>query len=218
MTKKWTQQEARDGRSISPDLVNQELRTQQSSITTLDRTQVPEGWIDEDRLKDYALHRVWYDTQVGSNGEQDNEVDTDVPDAAWESSTIQTAASGWRTVHKATLDGFKGGSLFVEWSANVYVNNIFAYGQNDERPGSPNYMGMRILVNGVNIGERRGGGYHQQCRIFGTQLFPPGDLTLTLQWRSGDPSQDAARTVVGGENVPYSHLWNNRWLAIGRYR
>jgi hypothetical protein len=199
-------------------MFNQELRAQQSSITTLDRTQLPGAFVDSARLQDYALHQVWFDEQVGATGEQTNEVDTLVPDAAWESSTIQTSHGGWRTLTETTLTGFKGGSLFVEWSANVYLNNIFSYGINDGRPGTPNYMGMRILANGVSIAERRGGGYHQQCRIFGSQLMPPGDLTLTLQWRSTDQSQDAAATTASGARMPYAHLWNNRWIAIARYR
>jgi len=217
MTKKWTQSQVREGRSVSPDLFNQELRAQQSSITTLDRTQLPGSFVDEARLKDYALHQVWFDERVGT-GEQTNEVDTGVPAAAWESSTIQTSRGGWRTLVETTLTGFKGGSLFVEWSANVYVNNIFSYGLNDGRPGTPNYMGMRILVNGVNIGERRGGGYHQQCRIFGSQLMAPGNLSLVLQWRDAEQSQDAASTTSSGDRMPFAHLWNNRWLAIARYR
>jgi len=216
--KKWTQLEARTGASISPDLVNDELRAQQSSMTTLDRSQMPSGFVNAARLKDYALMQAWYDDQVGSTGEQTNEQDTGVPTAAWVSSTIQTSRGSWRTLVTETLAGFRGGSLYVEWSANVYVNNIFANGLNDGSPGSPNYMGMRILVNGINLAERRGGGLHQQCRIFGSQLFPPGDVSLSLQWRSGDQSQDAAQTTSGGSRVPYGHLWNNRWLAIGRYR
>ena len=218
MTKHWTQSEARSGRSISPELLNEEQRAQQSSMTTLDRTQMPDGFVEASRLKDYALHQVWHDDQTGTTGEQENEVDDGVGSSAWESSTIRKAAGGWRTLTQETLTGFKGGSLFVEWSCNVYVNNIFAYGANDGLPGSPNYMNLRILVDGVNIGERRGGGYHQTSRIFGTGLFPPGDLTLTLQWRNGEPSVDAAETTSGGDQVPYGHLWNNRWLAIGRYR
>ena len=159
--KKWCQSEARAGRSVSPDLVNQELRAQQSSITTIDRAQMPiagtTGFVDEDRLKQYALLQVWEDSQVGSNGEQDNERATGVGSAAWQSSTIATSTGAWRTLLSTPLTGFKGGSLFVEWSCNVYANNIFANGINDQSPYSPNYINLRILVNGVNIAERRGG-------------------------------------------------------------
>ena len=220
--KKWCQSEARAGRSVSPDLVNQELRAQQSSITTIDRAQMPDGgtvgFVDEDRLAQFALLQVWEDHQVDTNGEQNTERDTGVGTAAWQSSTIPTSAGGWRTLHTRTLSGFKGGSLFVEWSCNVYVNNIFANGINDGSPYSSNYMNLRILINGVNIAERRGGGYHQTSRIFGTQLFAAGDLTLSLQWRSTAQSQDAALHTSSGNKVPYAHLWNNRYIAIARYR
>ena len=217
--KKWTQAEARAGRSISPDIVNDEVRAQQTSMTALDRSQMPgTGWIDETRLADYALHQVWQADLVGSSGEQQNERDTLVGPNAWVSSSIQTSAGGWRVLTQSTLAGFKGGSLYVEWSANVYVNNVFAYGINDGKPGSPNYVNMRILVNGVNIAERRGGGYHQQARLVGTQRFPPGDLVLSLEWRDTPTSEDAATVNTAADHLPFSHLWNNRWLAIGRYR
>ena len=30
-------------------------------MTTLARTQLPDGFVEASRLKDYALHQVWYD-------------------------------------------------------------------------------------------------------------------------------------------------------------
>lgn len=215
--KKWTHSEARSGRSVSPKIINDEMRAQQSSMTTIDRTQLPDDIVDDTYLEQYALHQVWCST-TSANIEQTNESDTDVGDAAWISSTIQTASGGWRTLQTVTLTGFKGGNLFIEWGANVYVNNIFAYGLNDGKPGTPNYMALRILVNGVNIGERRGAGFHQMSRIFGSQLFPPGDLSVSFQWKYTAQSEDARSTTSGGDNVPYGHVWNHRWIAIARYR
>tara|TARA_R100000654_G_scaffold63755_1_gene91070 strand:- start:66 stop:728 length:663 start_codon:yes stop_codon:yes gene_type:complete len=219
--KKWTQAEARAGRSVSPESINAEVRAQQASLTALDRAQMPGGqWLNDTYLADYALIQVWENSLANTTGEQTNERDASVGPQCWVSSTIQTATGGWRTLTTETLTGFKGGSLFVEWSCNVYANNVFAYGINEGKPGSPNYINMRILVNGVNIGERRGGGYHQQSRIIGTQRLPPGDLTLSLQWRDTPTSQDAAtvESYGGSTRIPYAHLWNNRWIAIGRYR
>ena len=220
MSKKWTQSEFRAGRSLSPKLVNDELRAQQSSATTIDRSQVPGIWIDEAYVQTNALHQVWTSGPGLATGyEQDNERDTDVPPQGWISSTIPTMAGSWRTLTSQTLEGFKGGSLFIEWSCNVYVNNIFAFGINDGYPGTPQYINMRILVNGVNLAERRGGGFHQTSRIFGSSLVPPGDLTMLLQWKTSTPSQDAAeREQSAPANMPYAHLWNNRWIAIARYR
>lgn len=215
LSKRWTGSEARTGRSVSPKLVNDELRAQQSSATTLDRTQVPGAWVDESYVAANAMVQVWHST---SNIEQTNEVDSSVNQNCFLSSTIQTAGGGWRTLESAQLSGFKGGSLFVEWSANCYVNNIFCYGSNDGKPGTPNYLSMRILVNGVPLAARRGAGYHQTCRIFGSQLFPPGDLTVDLQWRDTAQSQDAADQTTAGDHVPYSHVYNSRWLAIARLR
>ena len=44
--KHWTQRQALTGVSVSPDSINDELRAQQSSITTLDRTQIPVNLVD----------------------------------------------------------------------------------------------------------------------------------------------------------------------------
>ena len=215
--KKWTQSQATAGRAVSPKLLNDEMRAQQSSATTIDRAQIPAGWVDDDYLEQYALHQVWSST-TSAHIEQTTERDTDVGDSAFLSSTIQTASGGWRTLQSVSLTGFKGGNLFIEWSANVYVNNIFAYGVNDGKPGTPNYMALRILVNGVNIGERRGASYHQMSRIFGSQLFAPGDLSVSFQWKYTAQSQDARSTTSSGDHVPYGHVWNHRWIAIARYR
>jgi hypothetical protein len=218
MSKKWSKSDFRPGRSVSPKLVNDELRAQQSSATTLDRAQLPAGFVNEAQVQQYALHQVWEESQTGTTGEQENEEDPDSKSMSWISATSQTSNGGWRTLRQTTLQGFKGGNLFVEWSANAYVNNLFSYGLSEGLPGTPNYMRLRILVSGVNIAERRGAGYHQTTRIFGAQNFAPGDLVLTLQWRTSDQSQDAAVAEPSGDHIPLAHLWNNRWIAIARYR
>jgi hypothetical protein len=218
--KKWTQRQAMKGLSVTPDLLNTEIRAQQSSITTLDRAQIPANFVAADRLKDNALVQVWQDRQVGATGEQETYRDSNVQNSAWISTTLQVQPGGWSnvTTNPLVLQGFKGGNLFFEWSCNAYVNNIFAGGLNDGSPGSPNYMRLRIVVNGVTLCERRGAAYHQTTRLVIASDFPPGDLTVQLQWRLTSASEDAASVVDGGEHLPYGHLWNNRYFAIGRYR
>jgi len=220
MSKKWTQREPMQGVSVTPDLLNTEVRAQQSSITTLDRAQLPAAFIDASRLQDNALIQVWEDRQVGSTGEQDTYVDATVQTSAWISTTLQVMPGAWANINSnpIVLSGFKGGNLFFEWSCNAYVNNIFAQGLHDGEPGSPNYMNLRIVVNGVTLCERRGAGYHQTTRLTIAQDFPPGDLTVQLQWRLTAASEDCAATVSSGEHMPYGHLWNNRYFAIARYR
>jgi len=220
MSKKWTQREPMQGASVTPELLNDEVRAQQSSITTIDRAQMPATFVDDTRLKDNAIVQVWQNKQVGTNGEQTTYTDDNVQDAAWISTTLQVIPGGWADVTSSplVLSGFKGGNLFFEWSCNAYVNNIFALGLNDNEPGSPNYMRLRIVVNGVVLCERRGAGYHQTSRLTIAADFPPGDLTVQLQWRLTAASEDCATTVDSGEHMPYGHLWNNRYFAIGRYR
>ena len=222
MTKKWTQREATAGLTVSPELVNTELRAQQSAITSLDRTQLPGGAINNTRLKDYALHRVYAEKQYPSAGsaagEQDAARDTNTGGVGWISETLQNQSGGWRNVSTPFEIDFAGGQLFVEWSCNVYAHNIFAFGANDGLPGSPNTVRLRILVNGVNIAERRGGYGHQTSRIMASQLFPQGTLEVALQFKSTPASQDCAEEDSSNDAVPYCHVWNNRYLIVGRHR
>ena len=57
--KKWTKRDATLEAAVSPAAVNDELRASQSSITTLDRDQLPAEFVDQARLETYALHRVY---------------------------------------------------------------------------------------------------------------------------------------------------------------
>jgi len=216
--KRWTQREARAGGALSPDALNDEIRGQQSSITTLDREQLPSGWVGSTHLKAGALHRVWAASALPSGGEQTTHRDQTTPDSSWGCVTIPVSPGGWQSIGTATIAPFLGGSLFVEWSANTYAQNIFALGVNDGSPGSPNYVGMRILANGVTIAERQGGAYHQSVRVVGSAPLPAGPVTLDFQWRFTPPSEDAAITTSGGNTVPYAHIWNSRYLAIGRWK
>ena len=46
MTKKWTEREALTGGTVEPDSLTDEFRAQQSSITTLDREQLPDAFVE----------------------------------------------------------------------------------------------------------------------------------------------------------------------------
>lgn len=221
--KRWTQHQATTGLAASPALVNDELTAQQSSATTLDRTQLPSNWASNTRLKDGALHQVWADAAYPNGGQQDAEVDLIVPPMGWMSATIQVMSGGWRSVSVTPLllTGFKGGNLFLEWSCNVIANNIWVLGINEGRPYSPNYVRLRAVVNGTVIAERRGGAYHQTSRLIGNAQLPAGDLNIELQFQLTAPGQDYAASLdptVGSYHQPYGHLWNSRYLIIGRFR
>jgi hypothetical protein len=218
--KHWTQREANGFGNVTPDLINEELRVQQSSITTLDRAQLPQGDIDDAYLVDNALHQVWESNNYPAGGEQTVERDTNTKDYSFGCSTIQVMSGGWQDIGGSTLTltGFKGGNLMVEWSCNVYVCNVFALGASEGKPGSPMFMRMRILVNGVTVCERRGGGYHQNVRLVGSEVFPPGDLSVQFQYRMTEPSQDYAQVTSNTNNVGYGHIWNSRYFILARYR
>jgi len=223
--KRWTEREVTASTTVSPDSLNKELQSSQSSMTTLSREQAPAAFLDTARLTDYALHRVWADAQFPSarQGQQQADADVNVQDTAWEASTIQVHAGGWTDVSAlpVPITGFKGGNLYIEYGANTYACNIFARGANDGKPGSPAYVRLRILVNGVTIVERRGKAHHGRVRIFGSALLPAGDLTVQVQYRLTDPSQDANANTTAAppdNNLMYAHIWGGRFLAIGRWR
>lgn len=216
--KRWTQTEPRAGNAVSPDALNDEIRGQQSSITTLDREQLPSGWVQPTHLTAGALHRVWVGDMLPTGGEQTTHKDTATPDSSFACATIPTSPGGWQSIGTVTLTPFLGGVLFVEWSFVTYANNIYALGANDGRPGSPNYVGARILANGITIAERQGAAYHQSVRVVAASPLPAGPVVLDFQWRFTAPSEDARATTSGGNAVPYAHIWNSRYLAIGRWK
>ena len=222
--KKWTQRELRAGGVAEPSAINDELRAQQSSITTLDREQLETDWVDEGYLADYALHRVYADPRYpsGSYGEQTIQSDPTVtPSNGFLSITPKLDPGSWFDVDETsgaiTLTGFKGGNLYVEWSGNALVFPVFADTTNLEFPKLPKYLSLRILVNGTQLAERRGAAYHEHFRIFGAANYPAGDLELRLQGKITGVGPDEP-LVTNGDDIPQAHIYSNRYFAIGRFR
>lgn len=224
--KHWTERQASSQNTLSPDAINREMQASQSSITTISREQAPANFLDTSRLQDYALHRVWQNAQwpqtAGFEGQQDADRDTKVQDRMWESSTIQVHAGGWTDVSTPVLlSGFKGGSFYAEYGANVYVYQGNCKGLSEGSPFSPAYMRMRILANGTTVAETRGKAGHGRHRIFGTAFLPPGDLVLSIQFRLTEQSADAAaftNALAPDNHLMLAHIYSGRYLAIGRWR
>ena len=219
--KKWTIREADQSAAVSPGAVNDELRAQQSSMTTLDRSQLPADFVDAARLEQYALHRCWVAERWGSTGEQTACIDTDIlATRSWRAATYQKFAGGWLDGVTSALEltGFKGGNLFIEWSGNAYVFGAIADGAVATFPYAPRYMRLRIIVAGVIVAERRGPAYHEHWRIFGSAVFPPGDHTVQLQWRLIASAPDDTLELSTGENIVQGHIYSQKYLAIGRFR
>ena len=222
--KKWTTREVRDGASVSPDSINLELHAQQSAITTLDREQLSTDFVDETRLQDYALHRVWHSPRfpTGYGEQQLQAADADTAGRAWLSvnafndpGAFYSADYGQPAI---TLDGFKGGNLFVEWSGNAYVFPPFADTSNLEYPKNPKYISFRIVINGLVVAERRGVSTHEHFRIFASQNFPPGSLSMELQLRVTGVGPDDPLEEASGDDIPLAHVYSLKYLVIGRFR
>jgi len=221
--KHWAQRQATSGGTLEPSAVNDELRAQQSSITTLDRDQLPDNYADEARVKDYALLRSYVDTQYPSgSGEQDTAVFTFASSGnIWQAAAFRVYPGGWVNVSTGNgidLAGFKGGHLHIEWAGNGFIFGAMASGANIPSPASPRYLNLRITVNGVTIAEKRGPGCHEAFRVIGSSLVPQGDVKVRLQWRITGPSEDDAVTTTAGQPVAQAHLYGMRYLAIGRWR
>jgi hypothetical protein len=221
--KHWAQRQATSGGTLEPSAVNDELRAQQSSITTLDRDQLPDNYADEARVKDYALLRSYVDAQYpAGSGEQDTVVFTYTGAGnMWDSVAFRVYPGGWQNVSAGNgiqLTGFKGGHLHVEWTGNGFIFGSMAKGLNQPYPKTPRYLNLRITANGVTIAEKRGPGCHEAFRVIGSSLVPQGDITLRFQWRITGPSQDDPEATTGAEPVAQAHLYGMRYLAIGRWR
>lgn len=219
--KHWTQRQALTGVSVSPDSINDELRAQQSSITTLDRTQIPVNLVDHTNSEDNTFAQIWQNDQMAINGEQTAVRDAKTTGNGWQCITYSAGISGWiNATTTVTLNGFKGGTLYGEWSGNALVFPAFCATGGNVYPGSPKYCGFRILVNGVPLVERRGVSLHEHWRVFGTGRFPQGSLQVDMQLHitDADPNDILYVSGLGNTNVPQVHLYSMRYLFHGRYR
>ena len=221
--KQWTQREATQGATASPDSINDELRAQQSSITTLDRDQLPDDYVNNTRLVLGALHHSYTASSYPTaDGQQNTVILSDSLSAnAWYCASHTSYPGGWVNVDTGTgiqLTDWKGGHLHFEWAGNAFINGCFANGANVAYPKTPRYLNLRITANGVTIAEKRGPGYHEAFRVIASTLVAQGPLTIRLQWRITEPSEDEPVFTSGGDVVPQAHLWGMRYLAIGRWR
>jgi hypothetical protein len=216
--KNWTEHVARAGNAISPAVVNAEISAGVASIQTLDRTQLPDNSIGVSRLTDYAMHRVWCTTILGSTGEQTAAVDTSIKNNMWRALSYQSYGGGWLTAHTLTLTGCKNGDVFIEWSGNGYVFPGFTNTSSNFQPGNPKYLGVRMIVAGVVVAERKGCAYHEHWRIFGNIQLPQGDHSVSLQFQAVPPGKDDAIETAANDHITQAHLYSSKVFAIGRWR
>lgn len=217
--KRWTHGDPQSGTTVSPDGLNDEFRAQQSSITALDRTQAPSLLVDKNNLEVGGIAQVWSDRLVNADGEQSAKGDTTTPTNGWACVTYQDGTSGWTNATTTiSLSGYKGGSLYGEWSGNALAFPNFAATSGNAFPGSPKYLRLRILVNGLPFAERRGVGLHEHFRIFGVGRFPQGPINVDLQFKVTEADPDEPIQTNAAEPLPQAHLYSMRYFFIGRWR
>ena len=216
--KHWTQRETLAGGTVSPDSVQDEMTSAQSSMTALDRSQLPAACVDETRLKDYATHRVYSEIPWTTTGQQTAVVDTTTPLNNFAAFTYQKYSSGWVTVATTTLTAFKGGHLLAEWSGNAYVYPASTQVLLANVESVPRYVRLRILVAGRVLVECLGPASHEAFRVFGAGIFEQGDLSVEAQVRLTDTTYDDIVQDTTPEPVCQAHVYSMRFLAIGRWR
>ena len=216
--KHWTQRETLAGGTVSPDSVQDEMTSSQSSMTALDRSQLPANCVDQTRLKDYATHRVYSEIPWTTTGQQTAVVDATTPLNNFAAFTYQKYSSGWVTVATTTLTAFKGGHLLAEWSGNAYVYPASTQVQLANVESVPRYVRLRILVAGRVLVECLGPASHEAFRVFGTGIFEQGDLSVEAQVRLTDTTYDDIVQDTTPEPVCQAHVYSMRFLAIGRWR
>jgi hypothetical protein len=211
--KYWTNHQARTNQTTEADQLNAELRSSQSAITTLDRTQTPAQAYNNTNVVTNAVRQVWASggQPAGlqgplwgsgtTRGEQENIRATTANTLAtqFRAVTYQEYSGGWRTAHTQTLTGFQGGQLHQK------------------------RMRLRISVAGVVMVERLGTAKSMDSfRIFGSGLYPQGDLNVEYEWRFTPAGQDDAIVYTGapaaGKHLMQAHVFGSKVLAIARYR
>ena len=222
--KKWTSYQARDQHLLDAEQPNSELRDHQSSMTTLDRSQLPAGAFTYSNLAPYALHRVYVvpltaATAPAEAGEQ-SIVDTATSGTMFQCATYQAYGGGYRNIYTGTLTGFRGGNLYIEFQGCGYVNPLAHQTQNNDYPPNPKFINLRILVAGVNVAESMGSvsGGCEGFRLMGSAQLPPGDHSVVVQWRGTAPGQDDPIVTSAGSHIMQYHIWSAKLLAVGRWR
>ncbi len=223
--KKWAAHQLRDKHLLDADAVNAELASHQSSMTTLDRSQIPVTSITHSNLAPYALHRIYTVTLTpasspGENGEQ-GLADTLTPADQFQCATYQNYGGGWRALYSSTLSGFKGGDLYIEFQGCGYVNPTCHQTYNNAYPPNPKFISLRIVVAGITIAEIMGGvsGGCEGFRLMGNAQLPPGDHGVELQWKGTSPGQDDPIVeATASAHIMQYHVWSAKMIAIGRWR
>ena len=229
--KYWTKHQARANQTAESDQLNAELRASQSAITALDRTQTPNRAYDRTEVTQYALRQVWTTVDAGGNpmwgsgttqGEQTNarSLTADTYSYQFLAVTYQLYNGGWRTAYTQTLNGFAGGHLHIEWGGQACVNLAFTQTYNNVYPANPKYMQFRIRIAGVTMVERKGVARSMDTfRVFGSGMYPQGDLQVEYQWKLTAAGQDdAIVSTPTGNHLMQGHIWGNKVMAIARYR
>lgn len=214
--KTWTQAQARPKHAIIPDGLDQEFAALRASGQAVDRTQLPASCIGQDELAPYAMHRVW--TQVGDPQTNFNDANLNTNKCFLAAST-EVNGDGWVVYATVPLTGHQGGSILVNWGVSVAQTQLLSSSSNLGEAGNPSHIGLRVLINGLVVGECIGPARALgNARLIGAGYFPAGDLTASLEWKMPGTGPDDIMQYTDGTSIMKAHLWASKFVATGRWR
>jgi len=206
MSKKWT--EAHPGSSAIVDYkeFNAGFNAYKSSFNgDLDRTTVPDDFIDETSVVAGAFHQVQITNSTDMSAANDGTVSgTD----GWEGPSFDTYNGGWLEIDSVAITKFKEGMCHWEYSF-IFFNYIVKSVE-----GALKYLEIRLVWDGVVVFES----YKISQPIQSTRLvasFPTtgGSHTAKVFVRSvarGNSTYDAVDVNIFNVVCP-SHLFIGRW-------
>jgi len=226
MSKKWVQFQPRSNQLVEADQINSEMQAHRSSITSLDRTQMPDLSATTVNLMPAALHKCWIIPQINPSGarpgEQVNYNDATTNQDQWRCATYVQYNGGWEVLYTATLTGHRGGSIYVEWAGSGMCLGIahMTDSATANITHQEKFLSLRIRCGGQVVAERFGvGSSIETFRIGGSILLSAGNPELSLEWKGSAPGQsDPTIDTTTNKNISQYHLFNSSVFAIGRFR
>ena len=215
MSKKWTEVDPRADTIVDYKEFNSGYNAYKSSFNgNLDRTTLPDDFLDETSLVAGAFHKV----QITNSNDMSVKVDTSTgSDKEWRGMSYATYSGGWIQIDSVSVTDFKDG--MCHWEYKFLYHNYLKYSwSNSLVKEDQKGIQVRLRWDGVIVFES----YKMPQPIGNIRLiadFPTtgGDHTATVEIRqvqqgTNDPPNVSVPTPVNVVNVcSPSHLFIGRW-------
>ena len=192
MSFRYRENDQKSRNLLDADGFNSALQSQLSGLSSVDRTQLPHGSVDETMLTAGALHEL---TVTQQNAEIGSPYRTSVaPNAAFPS---WTGAPGltWASYDGDTVVAFtqdvptRGGLIQVELSTWAWKEGYYdARATSPATTYTPRAYSFVLLVNGIEL-DSTGNIYQvwDNVHLVGQVVAPEGSIQVQLEWRFSAP-------------------------------